>query len=239
MDAVVTVAVRLVNTLTAGEAHGRPYAPPEARARPAAVTAALRAGRRDTREVSPDEAAEFAAVAEGLRAVFDAMAADRTDAAARLVNDMLAATGARPHLDRHDGEPWHLHFHGAEDSLVTGWAAGCATGLAVVLGSDLQGRLGVCTAPRCDRVFVDTSRNATRRFCSTSCQNRVKTAAFRAARRSCVSPRPIGDDPPSDVHSGASSASSVSPRGDDPPSTPRRGASSANSSQPKNSSASA
>jgi predicted RNA-binding Zn ribbon-like protein len=27
---------------------------------------------------------------------------------------------------------------------------------------------------------VDTSRNGTRRFCSTSCQNRVKAAAFRA-----------------------------------------------------------
>src|SRR5262245_57599219 len=215
MDAVVTVAVRLVNALTAGEAHGRPYAPPEGRARPAAVTAALRAGRRDTREVSPDEAAGFATVAEGLRAVFDAMAADRTDAAARLVNDMLAATGARPHLDRHDGEPWHLHFHGAEDSLVTGWAAGCATGLAVVLGSDLQGRLGVCTAPRCDRVFVDTSRNATRRFCSTSCQNRVKTAAFRAARRAVLALGLSGDDPPSNVHSGASSANTDQPKNRD------------------------
>ena len=53
MDAVVTVAVRLVNALTAGETHGRPYAPPEGGARPAAVTAALRAGRRDTRGVSP------------------------------------------------------------------------------------------------------------------------------------------------------------------------------------------
>jgi predicted RNA-binding Zn ribbon-like protein len=115
--------------------------------------------------------------------VFDAVAAGRTDAAARLVNEMLARTGARPRLDRHDGEPWHLHFHGAEDSLVTSWAAGCATGLAVVLGSDQQGRLGVCAAPRCDRVFVDTSRNATRRFCSTACQNRVKAAAFRAARQ--------------------------------------------------------
>jgi predicted RNA-binding Zn ribbon-like protein len=101
---------------------------------------------------------------------------------------MLADTGARPRLDRHDGEPWHLHFHGAEDSLVTGWAAGCATGLAVVLGSDLRGRLGVCTAPRCDRVYVDTSRNATRRFCSTSCQNRVKAAAFRAAHQQQTRP---------------------------------------------------
>jgi predicted RNA-binding Zn ribbon-like protein len=183
LDAVVTVAVRLANALTPGEAHGKPYLPPEGDALPAAVTDALRAGRPDTREVSPAEAAEFTGVAQAIRTVFDAVVADRTDAAASLVNEMLARTGARPHLDRHDGEPWHLHFHGAEDSLVTGWAAGCATGLAVVLGSDLQGRLGVCTAPRCDRVFVDSSRNGTRRFCSTACQNRVKAASFRAAHR--------------------------------------------------------
>ncbi len=183
LDAVVTVAVRLANALTPGEAHGKPYPPLEGDALPAAVTAALRAGRPDTQEVSPAEAAEFHGVALAIRTVFDAVAAGRTDAAAGLVNEMLARTGARPHLDRHDGEPWHLHFHGAEDSLVTGWAAGCATGLAVVLGSDLQGRLGVCTAPRCDRVFVDSSRNGTRRFCSTACQNRVKAASFRAAHR--------------------------------------------------------
>jgi predicted RNA-binding Zn ribbon-like protein len=175
MDAVVTVAVRLVNALTPGGAHGRPYLPP--------TGAALRAGRQDTREVSAREAAGFPVAAQALRAVFDAVAAGRTDDAARLVNEMLARTGARPRLDRHDGEPWHLHFHGAEDSLATSWAAGCATGLAVVLGTDQQGRLGVCAAPRCDRVYVDTSRNATRRFCSVSCQNRVKAAAFRAARQ--------------------------------------------------------
>jgi predicted RNA-binding Zn ribbon-like protein len=182
-SAVVTVAVRLANVLTPGEERGRPYLPPEGAALPAAVTAALRAGRGDVREVSAGEAAEFRAVAAAIRAVFDEVAGGRTDTAARAVNEMLARTGARPRLDQHGGEPWHLHFHGAEDSLVTGWAAGCATGLAVILGSDLRGRLGICTAPRCDRVFVDTSRNATRRFCSTSCQNRVKTASFRAARR--------------------------------------------------------
>jgi predicted RNA-binding Zn ribbon-like protein len=182
-SAVVTVAVQLVNTLTPGEVHGRPYLPPEGSALPAAVAAALRAGRSTVREVSPADAAGFPAVATAIRAVFEAMAAGRTDTAARLVNEMLASTGARPRLDRHDGEPWHLHFHGAEESLVTSWAAGCATGLAVVLGSEQQGRLGVCTAPRCDRVFVDTSRNATRRFCSTSCQNRVKAASFRAAHQ--------------------------------------------------------
>jgi predicted RNA-binding Zn ribbon-like protein len=180
MDIVVTVAVRLANMLSPGESHGRPYEPPAGPDLVTAVTAALRAGSPRTRQVTVAEAAEFGEVARSLRAVFDANAAGDTDLAARQVNELLAATGARPMLDKHDGEPWHLHFHGRDSSAVTGWAAGCATGLAVVLGSDLHGRLGVCDAPRCDRVYVDTSRNGSRRFCSTSCQNRVKAAAFRA-----------------------------------------------------------
>jgi predicted RNA-binding Zn ribbon-like protein len=189
MDTVVTVAVRLVNTLTTGEAHGRPYAPPQGADLVAGVCAALRVQRARTR-VSAREAAEFTKVAESLRAVFDCFARGDVDAAAWQVNTMLTETGARPQLDRHDGEPWHIHFHAAEDSLAKGYAAGCATGLAIVLGSDARDRLGVCTAPRCDRVYLDTSRNGTRRFCSTSCQNRVKAASFRAR-----SLRPGGNQP--------------------------------------------
>lgn len=204
MDAVVTVAVRLVNALTPGQAHGRPYEPPAGAALTAAVSAALRAGherghgkpgagppgtgqpgtgpRREAAGpvVTAAEAAGFRPVAGALRQVFEAHAAGDSDAAARQVNAMLAQTGARPLLRRHDGEDWHLHFPGGQDTLVQGWAAGCATGLAVVLGSGVGWRLGICSAPRCDRVFVDSSRNGTRRFCSTACQNRVKAAAFRA-----------------------------------------------------------
>jgi CGNR zinc finger protein len=175
-DSVIQVAVGLVNLLTPGFQRGRAYEPPSDDAMTAAVTELLRAGGG---RLAPswEEAASFAFVAAELRAVFTAASVDE---AARLVNEMLVRTGARPSLERHDGEPWHLHFHAADDSLVNGWAAGCATGLAVVLGGELYDRLGVCTAPRCDRVYVDSSRNGTRRFCSTSCQNRVKTAAFRA-----------------------------------------------------------
>jgi predicted RNA-binding Zn ribbon-like protein len=180
VDAVVTVAVRLVNTLTPGEAHGRGYLPPDGDALAALATEALRAGRADTRAVSAAEAAELADFAWALRLVFEDVAAGRLDQAAEAVNGLLADTGARPKLDKHDGEPWHLHFHAATESLTAGWAAGCATGLAIVLGSDLAGRLGACTAERCDRVYVDTSRNGTRRFCSTTCQNRIKAAAFRS-----------------------------------------------------------
>jgi predicted RNA-binding Zn ribbon-like protein len=40
--------------------------------------------------------------------------------------------------------------------------------------------------PECDRVFVDVSRNGTKRFCSTACQNRPKAAAFRARQRELI-----------------------------------------------------
>ncbi|MPZ28052.1 MAG: hypothetical protein GEV12_16990 [Micromonosporaceae bacterium] len=43
-------------------------------------------------------------------------------------------------------------------------------------------RLGTCGADDCDRVFLDGSKNGSRRFCSITCQNRVKAAAFRRRR---------------------------------------------------------
>lgn len=193
-DVVISVAVQLVNLLTPGDDRGRRYLPPEGDERTAAVGGVLRAS--GGREATWEEAAELCFVAAELRGVFEAVSRGAIDEAARQVNAMLTRTGARPELERHDGQSWHLHFHAADNSLPNGWAAGCATGLAVVLGGDLSDRLGVCTAPRCDRVYVDISRNGTRRYCSTSCQNRVKTAAFRAARRdgaeipaSALSPR--------------------------------------------------
>lgn len=174
-DVVVAVAVDLVNTLTDGERRGSPYVVPAGETRRAAVREALRG-----REVTDAEADELAEVAARLRTVFTCVAAGDVDAAAEQVNRMLCDYAARPHLARHDGEPWHLHFHGEGGTLAQNWGAGCATGLAVVLGGGLHNRLGVCTAPGCDRVYVDVSRNGTRRFCSTACQNRVKAAAFRA-----------------------------------------------------------
>jgi predicted RNA-binding Zn ribbon-like protein len=179
-DAVLAVTVALINALTPGDAHGRAYTPPEGDQRAEAAREALNAdGVARPRPVSAAEAGELGRVAAELRRIFDAVAGGDVDQAATAVNGLLIRTGAHPYLERHDGEPWHLHYHGVEEDLATGWAAGCAAGLAVVLGGPEWGRLGVCTASRCDRVYVDTSRNGTRRFCSTTCQNRVKAAMFR------------------------------------------------------------
>jgi predicted RNA-binding Zn ribbon-like protein len=178
-DTVVGMAVALVNLLTPGEDRSRAYEPPAGAERAARLNTLFKSAASRT-HVTETDADAFGPVAAHLRAVFAAVAAGDIDGAAHQVNDLLAATGAHPALERHDGEPWHIHFHSADEtSAAKGWAAGCATGLAIVLGGELYDRLGVCTAPHCDRVYVDTSRNGSRRFCSTTCQNRVKAAAFR------------------------------------------------------------
>ncbi|MFJ9822795.1 CGNR zinc finger domain-containing protein [Streptomyces sp. NPDC101160] len=180
MRTLLDASAALVNALTDGQARGRHYLAPQGAERVGAVRAALSAGA----DLGLDDANRLAETARVLRTVFEAVAAGRLDDAAPALNTLLYETGARPQLDRAPGEPWQVHFHGADDSYAVGWSAGCATGLAMALGGDYSGRLGVCAAPRCDRVYVDTSRNAGRQFCSTACQNRVKAAAFRARRAS-------------------------------------------------------
>jgi predicted RNA-binding Zn ribbon-like protein len=62
------------------------------------------------------------------------------------------------------------------------WTSICAEGLARAIGDGHAERLGSCAGADCDRVFLDASKNASRRFCSTACQNRTKAAAFRRRR---------------------------------------------------------
>ncbi|ATZ27699.1 CGNR zinc finger [Streptomyces lavendulae subsp. lavendulae] len=176
-------AVALVNALTDGEARGRPYTAPRGAELADAIEAAVpRAAASLPRAVDAAQAEYFVAAAGRMREVFRAMQDGEVDAAAVTVNDLLRDTGARPRLDRSAGEPWQMHFHGPDDSFAAGVNAAGATALALAVGGGLAGRLGVCRADRCDRVYVDTSRNAARQFCSTACQNRAKAAAFRARR---------------------------------------------------------
>ncbi|MFF4319383.1 CGNR zinc finger domain-containing protein [Streptomyces sp. NPDC001568] len=176
-------AVSLVNTLTDGEAHGRPYAAPRGEALPGAVDAAVsHTAASLPRDIDDAQAQYLLGAATRMREVFRAVQDDRLDDAAATVNALLRDTGARPRLDRGEDEPWQVHFHGAGDSFAAGSSASCATALALAVGGGLAGRLGVCRADRCDRVYVDTSRNGTRQFCSTACQNRTKAAAFRARK---------------------------------------------------------
>jgi predicted RNA-binding Zn ribbon-like protein len=178
-DRVVGVAAALVNALTPGEHGGRPVDVDPAR-RPERCREAL------GRPVTPVEADDVADLARRLRPVFTAAEDGAVDRVATLVNDLLRDYRSCPQLSRHDGEPWHLHFSSTVSGAGTEWGAGCATGLAVVVDEQATGRLGVCRADGCDRVYVDVSRNASRRFCSEACLNRTKVAAFRARARAAT-----------------------------------------------------
>lgn len=182
IERLLTAAARLVNGLTPGFDGGREMPEPASGSElRTAIADALTFDHRP--EVSAAAARTIAGVVPDVRAVFEA--ADRGDSAraARLTNALLARTGARPRLNPEPDGSWHLHFHGPTDSLGPGWTAGLAAGLTMALGVDEIGRLGVCAADRCDRVYVDTSRNGTRQFCSTRCQNRTKAAAHRARQK--------------------------------------------------------
>ena len=176
---VVNNVVSLINDITPGERHGRPFPAPTDLA--AAIREALPPSRTPGHPTA-EEAAELAGWATSLREVVELVDAGEVDKACTTLNGILRATEAMPTLARHDGEPWHLHFHSADVEWAISWAASMATALAIVLGNAAIERLGICNATACDRVYVDISRNGTRRFCSTACQNRVKAAAFRARK---------------------------------------------------------
>jgi predicted RNA-binding Zn ribbon-like protein len=185
LAARIEVAAALVNALAVRSAGGRPVREPDGpRELRARAVGALRDAGGPPRAINADQAEGLRALAKALQEVFTALQAGDGDDAAHRLNRLLAASGAVPHLHRTGSEPWHLHFHQPDAGLVQGWTAGCAVGLAYALGSGHGNRLGTCAAPGCERVFVDLSRNGSRRFCSTACQNRVKAAGYRARRRS-------------------------------------------------------
>ncbi|WUJ71942.1 CGNR zinc finger domain-containing protein [Kribbella soli] len=179
---VLAASVEYVNRLTPGYSGGAAYAAPadDPESVTSAVADALTAIGYPPKSVPVDDARRLVTLAQRMRIVFEAAAANDLDGAAAEINKLLVDTNARPQLDRGRDRPWSLHFHGPDEQLANGWAAGCAAGLALAVGSDLAGRLGVCAAPQCDRVFVDVSKNGQRRFCSPQCQSRVKAAAHRA-----------------------------------------------------------
>ena len=133
------------------------------------------------RPVTADDLADVRHLRDRLRSAF--VQGDET-AVVALLNALLAEASALPQLSDHDGEPWHLHFTPPESSLVAHMAAEAAMGLAIVIRDQGLDRLRVCSAVGCSRVFVDTSRNRSRRYCDpATCGNRTNVAAFRARQR--------------------------------------------------------
>lgn len=182
-DAPVRLAALLVNTLTPGQRGGRRYLPPGDDQLPVAASEIVRSVHPDPRTLTVDEAHQLVEFAASLRDAFASVAVNDLDTAVGHVEALLRVTRAEPTIVRHDEQSWHVHYLGTAGGAPARWVGACATGLAIVLGSDARSRLGLCSAPGCDRVYVDTSHNGGRLFCSLQCQNRIKAAAYRARAR--------------------------------------------------------
>jgi predicted RNA-binding Zn ribbon-like protein len=123
------------------------------------------------------ELTAFRALRGRLRAAFDAE--DEETAVARL-NDVLRDSAAKRRLER-DGRGWRFRYVGRTMDVL---AATSASSLLEAISEDGWERFGVCAGSPCCCVFVDRSKNRSRRFCSDLCADRIAQATYRDRRRS-------------------------------------------------------
>ena len=136
---------------------------------------------------------ELAAVRANRPRLLELWSVDR-DGAVPLVNAMLRDGRALPQLVIHDGYDWHIHATDDSDPLATRILVEVAMAFAEVIRADQWDRVRVCSADDCDAVYVDFSKNGSKRYCDTgNCGNRMNVNAYRRrrARQTAGSPRPL------------------------------------------------
>ena len=117
-----------------------------------------------------------------LRPIFEASEAGDTRGVVDGINELMVRHPITPRISDHEGD---LHIHAASKSqsvaeLLVGEALLGLANLVCDLGPT---RLGICAASPCTNVYVDTSPNQSRRYCSDRCSSRANVAAYRARQR--------------------------------------------------------
>jgi predicted RNA-binding Zn ribbon-like protein len=171
-DAYAKTAVDLVNTRLDSLDHLRTAFEDE------------RSWMRD--EVTEKELLTFRRAQRRLRDVFEAGASGRDSVAVAELNALLEAYPIQPRISGHEADDWHMHVTSRGASVSAEFLAGAAWGLAVWLCEYGSARFGVCADERCGNVYLDTSSNNCRRFCSERCATRSHVAAHRARKKAAV-----------------------------------------------------
>jgi predicted RNA-binding Zn ribbon-like protein len=170
-DDPVRLAVDLVNTWDTLEAE------PELLRDAASLRRFLgRRGFRPSVRAGSRELAEVRDLRDSLRAAFTA---GNEDEAVRELNGVLRQSGAKPQFVRHAGE-WRVEWSGRLTDTI---ASATAMSLLEAIRTDGWERFGLCAGAPCCCVFVDRSKNRSRRFCSDLCADRVAQALHRRRRR--------------------------------------------------------
>jgi predicted RNA-binding Zn ribbon-like protein len=123
-----------------------------------------------------------------LRPVFESSNSGDEQGVVDQLNTLLAKHPVTPYIAGHgvsgSGRPdWHMHVADRQSSVAELLVAESLMGLSTLVCDLGATRLGVCDASGCDHVFVDTSPNQSRRYCSDRCSSRANVAAYRARQK--------------------------------------------------------
>lgn len=122
---------------------------------------------------------ELAAVRANRPRLLELWSVDR-DGAVPLVNAMLRDGRALPQLVIHDGFDWHIHATEPDAPLSVRMLVEAAMAFVDVIRSDQWDRVRICEADDCASVYVDFSKNGSKRYCDTgNCGNRMNVIAYR------------------------------------------------------------
>ena len=122
-----------------------------------------------------------------LRPVFEASSADDRAGVISGLNELMVRHPITPRISDHDPGDLHLHVATKVASVADLLIGEALLGLATLVCDLGPTRLGVCLSSPCTNVFVDTSPNQSRRYCSDRCSSRANVAAYRARQRATAS----------------------------------------------------
>lgn len=118
-----------------------------------------------------------------LRPVFEASDVEDTRGVIDGLNELMERHPITPRIADHDGADLHLHVATRSASVAELLVGESLLGLATLVCDLGPSRLGVCSASPCTNVYVDTSPNQSRRYCSERCSSRANVAAYRARQK--------------------------------------------------------
>ncbi len=121
-----------------------------------------------------------------LRQAFEASAHDDAQGVVDVVNALLEHHPITPRIADHNPANLHIHVANKAATVADLLIAESLLGLANVICDLGPTRLGVCAAQPCTHVYVDTSPNQSRRYCSERCSSRANVAAFRARQKAAT-----------------------------------------------------
>ncbi len=121
-----------------------------------------------------------------LRDVFEHGSSGREHEAVNELNSLLETHPVHPRISGHESGNWHIHVTSRGSMVSAEYLAGAVWGLSVWLCEYGSARFGVCADERCGNVYLDTSSNNCRRFCSERCATRSHVAAHRARKKAAI-----------------------------------------------------